>query len=197
MPIQVENPGEPEEYIRGFRRREYPDWRTAPPKEYPPVSEPTDGPTPAKGVDIGLFGPVKCLLYGALFVAGMAVHAIFIAPEPASTEVPDPPGIEVQVAPAPTVTVTKMVLSAACNRALVGMSEVIDSAAAIAGVQEKQLDIFAEARQAIVMKDFRRINRLEERQRALDGSIMKQQLDVLPKVAQIKKDLAACLRSVE
>lgn len=196
MSFPIENPGRPDEYIDGFPRREMPDWRASPPEEYPPVSAPTNPPAPPKGVDTGLFGPVKCLLYGALIMVGAAIHAIWFTPEPASTEVPDPPGINLHESPAPTVTITKAVLSEACSRALVGMTEVIDSAAAIAGVQDKQLDIFAEARQAIVAKDFRRINQLDEQQRALDSSVMKHQVKVLPKVAQIKKDLAACRQSV-
>lgn len=192
MSRQIENPGRPDDYIDGLPRREYPDWRRRPPEEFPPVSVSTDPPPRKKGVDTGLFRPVKCLLYGALVVVGMTIHAIWLAPEPASTKVPDSPGIITQVAPAPTVTVTKTVLSKACERALVSMSEILDSAAAIAGVNEKQLDILAEARQAIVAKDFRRINRLDEQQRALDDSLVGHNLKVLPKVAQIKKDLAEC-----
>jgi hypothetical protein len=188
----IENPGRPDDYIDGLPRREMPDWRTSSPDEYTPVSVTTNPPHPTKGVDTGLFGPVKCLVYGALVVVGMAIHAIWLAPEPASTNVPTEPGITMQATPAPVVTTTKTTLSKACERALVSMSEILDSAVTIAGVNEKQLDIMAETRQAIVAKDFRRINELEEQQRALDDSLIKHHIRVLPKVTQIKKDLAEC-----
>lgn len=95
---------------------------------------------------------------------------------------------------AETVTVTKTVTAVpeSCKRALDGYQRYLNAAAAIASTNDVQLDIFSEANQAILSKDWRKLNALVERQRALEAKVVDQNVALLPNLADISKDIKQC-----
>lgn len=148
--------------------------------------------------------PVKCLVAAAIFIGGMAVHAVAFSPDidgivnaevarrDASTV-----GQQAQPEPGPDTTpavkvVNRPTLTSECKRALDGMAAILENASAVASVNNKQLDIFAETRQAIISKDFRKINELEERQRKLDSDFSRKRIPVVKVYPDIQKDLKSC-----
>lgn len=198
MASQIENPGRPEDYVDGLRGKRDADWHYAVPEEHPPVPPPKPTSQPIKGVDTGTPTVVKCLVAGALLVIGIVI-GVLIAPEPPTQHVADrsPYGGQVVISPSPVVVpspVTKIQtdMTKECERAFLGMAQVLDSAEAVASVNDKQLDIFSDARQAIVQRDFRRINSLDTAQRELERSLSPDTVRVLRKIPEIQRDIKTC-----
>jgi hypothetical protein len=108
-------------------------------------------------------------------------------------------------APAVTVTVTKTVtkveeverLPLSCQKALIGASHTLDSAAAITSANNKQLDIMSEAYVAIVNKNWQRLNALAQQQRDLERSLKVPTVTAMLPYKDLSRDIDQCLRSTK
>lgn len=198
MPRQIENPGTPESYVDGLRtsgaRNSYVDSGDV-------VATVTESGNPTyriKGVDTRRTGPVGCLTWLAVFAAGAATGAIFIAqsdPTPTETAhraptVSQPPPESRATRPAKPAP--KPALSAECQRALDGMEEYLDSVVRISDAGSQQHDIVSDAYTAILAKDWRKLNDLAQRQHDMERELVGDKAKVLPEQQALMKDLATC-----
>lgn len=133
---------------------------------------------------------VALLVLAAVFVAGWATAAVQYVwnKDYSTTEQATEPD------PSPTVTVTKTVtaLPESCERAIAAMSTYLDGAQAMSAANGKQVDIMRDAYQAILLKDWKALNDLTERQRALEVSLQPASEGLLLRLADVKKDLTRC-----
>lgn len=198
MASQIENPGKPEDYVAGLRDKRDADWHYAPPAEHPPVSSPKPTSRPIKRVDTGTPTVVKCLVAGAILVIGIVI-GVFLHPDPPTQHVSASPfgSVQISASPSPVVQPSPVIkyktgMSKECERAFLGMVGVLDSAEAIASVNNKQLDIFADARQAIVQRDFKHLNALDTAQRNMARELSPDTAHLLLKLPAIQKDIETC-----
>jgi len=112
---------------------------------------------------------------------------------------PDSPGRSSSVEdntppPVPTVTVTKTViqLPESCKQALHDFGLYLDAAYAISGVNNQQLDLMDAVNQAILLKDWKALAALTERQRNLERELGPASAKVLPVLIEVKKGLKQC-----
>lgn len=137
------------------------------------------------GVGVG-FALASCLMLNTLPSLNQKQEAL-AQPVPAITETK-------------TVTVEKQVqvkvseLSEPCRNALTAMQKYLDSAAKITSANNVQLDILSDAYQAIVMKDWKRLNAVEERQRNLERSLSDPTVMVMEPYKEVRSELDACLK---
>lgn len=83
-------------------------------------------------------------------------------------------------------------MSPECKRALAGTQKYLEAAVKISSVNGAQLDIFSESYQAILMKDWKELNRLAVRQREIERSLATDKAKVLPQYQPLQKDIGAC-----
>lgn len=107
-----------------------------------------------------------------------------------------------EATPAPAVTVTKQVvrevqvkseLPKPCTKALAAMQKYLDSAAKITSANNAQIDIMSDAYQAIMMKDWKRLNEIEVRQRQLEHTLSDPTVQLMEPYKQVKSELDQCL----
>lgn len=68
----------------------------------------------------------------------------------------------------------------------------LDAAYAISGVNNQQLDLMDEANQAILLKDWRALAKLTERQRNLERELGPASAKLLPVLIKVKDGLKQC-----
>jgi hypothetical protein len=91
-----------------------------------------------------------------------------------------------------TVTETKYALPDSCRRVMEGWEKYLHAAAEITSANGAQLDIMSEAYQAILQKDWKKLNDLTDRQRKLEHDLSGETLKLLPNLEQITKDIKQC-----
>lgn len=194
MAKPIENPGEPDDYIDGLRHKKPANDKYIGAVHDPPLSRQTQSTQPKKGIDNVPQGMVKYVLVGAAMAASCALGAIAGPGRSDNTiQVVKPYRPE----PQPTVRITILQtvpanLSETCRRALDGTKNYLDAAATIASVNNKQLDIFAEAYRAILQRDWEKLNALSDRQRELERTLAQPYAKLLPDYETLKKDIQAC-----
>lgn len=133
-------------------------------------------------------GMVVLGIVAVVFGCGWATAAM----QYVSRDVGDPaPG---KPSPVVTVTVTKTVrdLPKACQQALIDFDKYLDGAAAISAANTQQLDLMAEANQAIMLKDWKALGLLTDRQRNLERELGPAASKVLPPLIEVKKGMEKC-----
>lgn len=170
------------------------DWLKVKPdqgsSDIPPIG---DIPTQTlKGVDNAPTRPVIWLVMGVGLGFILASCFFFNA-------LPSMHKASEEVTPAPTVTATQQVIveksgiPSPCSKALAAMQKYLESAAKITSVNNAQLDIMSDAYQAILMKDWKRLNEIEERQRQLERTLAAPKVEVMEPYTQVKAELDECL----
>ena len=99
---------------------------------------------------------------------------------------PDTPVVTV------TVTETEIALPPACSQALHDFDKYLTAAYAISGANNQQLDLMSEANQAIMLKDWKKLGELTERQRNLERELGPASAKVLPELIQVQKGMKLC-----
>lgn len=191
MSYRIENPGSPEDYVDGLKHKKPANSYSESDEEIIPVTEPDIPRQTVKGVDAGPYGPIQCLTYGAVFVLGVTIGTLLVREEH-STGSPVPSPTETVVITAPARPAPRPTIPESCQRALTGFEKYLDGASRVASVTDQQLDIFEEAYQAILLRQYKKLNDLSERQRTLDSTLASDKANVLPNYQSLKKDIAQC-----
>ncbi len=96
-----------------------------------------------------------------------------------------------------TVTETKAAMPESCKRVMAGWEKLLHNAAAITSANGEQLDIFSEAYQAILSKDWKKLNELTERQRALEHKLSDDTFKLMPNLKELTEDIKTCRSDVD
>ncbi len=134
------------------------------------------------GTVVGLLGAV------ALFACGWTIAALQYVTGDRLEAVPGEPLPAVTV----TVTETEVSLPPACQKALRDFDKYLDAAASISKANTPQLDLMAEANQAIMLKDWKKLGELTDRQRELERSLGPSSSKLIPVLLQVKKGMETC-----
>jgi hypothetical protein len=96
------------------------------------------------------------------------------------------------------VTVTKTVptLPASCKQALHDFSLYLDSAYTISGANNRQLDLMDEANQAMLLRDWKALQKVVIKQRALAKELGPADATVLPSLIEVQEGMKQCLSDV-
>lgn len=144
---------------------------------------------------------VGLLVVGAAFMCGWSVSALqYVSGNhyKPDTQVTTPANQPARTEPdtQSTITVTKTVskLSESCRAAIGDTQKYLDAAAAMSAANSKQVDLMRESYQAILVSDWKKLNELTERQRALEVSIQPGSHLLLPDLRGVKENVAKCLR---
>jgi hypothetical protein len=149
-------------------------------------------PDPPKPVATVAGGVVVSLCAVALVVIGWTIGTVQFAlarDEDRDTQVATTPTTQ---PPAPVVTVTVESLPASCRKALASMDKYLDAAAAVGNAHSHQLDIISESYVAILEKDWRGLNAMQERQRDLGRTLGPASSKVLPVLVEVRKEIDQC-----
>lgn len=184
MPRIIEPQYSPDDYIDGLRVK-----GTGKPDA---SGKPYRTTQPVKQFDNGHGRPIAWLLCGVAL--GIILTAVCSAPfrssEPGATASSEPTVketvVEYRDLPDQFPTV--------CKEALAGVSEYLDSAAAITSANNAQIDIMSEAYTAILMKDWKKLNELSNRQRGLEKSLTEDTVKVMIPRVDLQRKIEQCLR---
>lgn len=196
MTRQIENPGDPEEYLAGLRSKGPANFQMTDGLSQDSFGRSGDTTETVKGMPPVVPRGVQLLVAGACVVIGCAIGAYFKPVETQYVVAPAlPPASSAQLTPAPKVTVTKTVnqMPEACTRALKAAAKVLDAAADTASASDKQLDILSEAYQAILDRDWRKLNTVADKQRELERTLSAPNAKFLPGYLDLKRDIESCL----
>lgn len=198
----LDSQGSPEDYVAGLRHKRPANSYTEPDTVVLSVSKPDVPTSTPKRVDTGISGPVRCLTYAATLTVGVVIGAVLIAthdppaPQPAgqANTQPKQPSVEPTKPTPPKVSPTKTVvaLPPECEEALRGIQQYLDSAANVASVNDKQIDIMSEANRAIITKDWEKLRELTVRQMTLESTLANDNAKVLPAYRDLTESLNAC-----
>lgn len=180
----IEGRPDPDQYIDDLRTRNYAnvDYTVT---DHRATSElPTNTTRNLKGIDSKPSRVLQWAVGAVIFMCGVGFGGLISKPDPADYRQPETK-VEVR-----TTVVYR--LPDSCQRALAGTQKYLESAAAIASANDKQLDIFSAAYQAILAKDWRKLNDLSEEQRRLESTLAPDTSKVLPNLAILKKDIELC-----
>lgn len=182
---KIENPGSSDDYVDGLRCNLHTPYSVYD-SDNRSLSETSEHNSDSdKGV--ARSGRFMLRLFGiaVVFISGAIVGSHHT--QPAVSNTANEPH-------ATTVTVTKpaTVMPVACKKALASVEKYFNQAAAITSVNGQQLDIFSEAYQAIMKRDWKRIHELTEEQLKLERSLSDPTFQLMPNLADIKKDLDEC-----
>ena len=146
-------------------------------------------------------GPLAWVLCGAI-IGGILVSCLMARPSGMSGS-----GDSQSQSPVPAVTVTVTetkietreveTLSIECQKALIGSSHTLDSAAAITSANNQQLDIMSEAYAAIVTRNWKKLNALAQQQRDLERSLKVPTVTAMLPYKDLRRDIDECLRSTK
>lgn len=195
MPFPIENPGEPDDYIAGLRSKGPANFHVVDANDQHSFNRSSDPTETIKGMPNGAPIGLGLLVTVAACVVGCAIGAVL---KPAEVQYVESPSAAASTQPQPTVTITKTVtvheMPEACSRALKSASEILEQAAVTASASDKQLDILSEAYQAILQKDWRKLNTIADKQRALERELAQSNVEFLPGYLDLKRDIDKCLQ---
>lgn len=178
------------DYIDGLPTQEYPRASHAVADESPPG---TDTP-PQKRVAIRPATVVGLLTLVAAFGCGWATAAVqyVTGDRPANVQVTKP-----ESPPTVTVTKTEVRLPESCTKAIRDMRKYLDSAEAVSAAGGLQMDLMDESFQAIMQRDWQKLNELRLRQRKLESDMLPDSSRVIPVLKDVRKELDQCTSDLD
>lgn len=183
MPRQIEPEHSVDDYVDGLRRKST-GKSDASTKPYGPTQT-------VKPLDTRQRRPIAWVLSGVAL--GVILTAVCSAPFRSSA-----PGATANSEPTAIKTVVEYVdrpvpdIPTVCREALAGVSEYLDSAAAITSANNAQLDIMSQSYQAIIGKDWKKLNELSDRQRDLEKALTDDTVRVMIPRADLQRKIEQC-----
>lgn len=199
----TDSTGSADEYIDGLKVKNAPGFKHY--ATYTTAHSGVDGyiPDNPKGNGHGLTRAAWCTIVIAAFTVGTCTGGAFYAAGTPSSPAKAQPIPQVQVTvlvpPQPNQPVSSSVAANpvfpdTCIKAIAAATKILDAAALIASVHEKQLDLMDDAYQAIALKDTQRINAVATKQRDLGRKLSDANAAALPSYQATKDGLATCPR---